>query len=258
MKRITSLIVLLLALILYSCVNEEKEDAEYENLFPDKVDLESVSLNKNLLQKKTHDTINDGSDIEKRTEQNEKIIPKTEYLKDFLSEPINLIEFKKKYGSSNSGQLKPNKYYYKPEDEGFYYKYMLFNSLGFRKNPMRYLNGKIMSEGDLFKSFQIYVYHFGNTGSFDFYDKNEVLIGFRSAGIHEALGKANLVGKTLQEIEELFGNDYIVMGNIKIYQHNNRVLSLKLNSSKVEWIKYYHQSSKVEKEKIPEHLIIFN
>ena len=250
--------ILLISLLIINCNNESKEDTESENLFRDNIDLESVSLNKNLLQEKTLDSINDDSNTAKKTEQNVKIISKTQYLKDFLSEPINLIDFKKRYGPSNSGQLKANKYYYKPKDEGFYYKYMLFNGLGFGKNPMRYLNGKIMSEGDLFNSFQIYVYHFGHTGSFDFYDKNEVLIGFRSAGMHEALGKANLTGKTLQEIEALFGNDYIEAGNIIIYQYNNRVLSLKLKSSKVEWIKYYHQSSKVEKEKIPEHLIIFN
>jgi hypothetical protein len=122
---------------------------------------------------------------------------------------------------------------------------------------MRYLNGKFMDEGALLREFQIYVYHFGKNQGFDFYNDDEVLVGFSCAGIHEALGRANIIGKSLQEIEELFGSEYIDCDSIKIYQHNNRVLSLKLKSSKVEWIKYFHQSSKVEKGKIPDHLIMF-
>ncbi len=222
----------LISLLLINCNNEPKENAKSEDLIPDKVDLAE------------------------ETEQNEKISPKTQYLNDFLLDPINLNEFKKKYGPSNSGACCsgiPTNWLYKPENEGFYYQYMLFNLRG-----MSYLNGKIMGEGEQLRKFQIYVYHFGKNRDFDFYNDDEVLIGYSCAGMHEALGQTNIVGKSWQEIEEQFGNDYIDLDSIKIYQYNNRILSLKLKSSKVEWVKYFHQSSKVEKEKIPEHLIIFN
>ena len=224
---------LLKSLLFTNCNNASKEDAKSENILPDKVDSTKIA------------------------EPDEEIITKTKYLKDFLLEPINLIDFKSKYGPSNSGGCcsgNPKEWMYKPEKEGFYYQYMLFRKL----NEMQLANGKVMNETEQFRKFQIYVYHFGKNKEFDFFSDNEVLIGFSCAGIHEALGRANIVGKSFQEIEELFGNEFIDCDSIKIYQHDNRVISLKFKSSKVEWIKYFHQSSRVEKEKIPEHLIRFN
>ncbi|PLX20249.1 MAG: hypothetical protein C0599_09405 [Salinivirgaceae bacterium] len=227
--------ILLISFLLINCNSESKEKVVHEQTF---------------------DSIKDDSEIGRKTSQNEEINPKTQYLKSFLLEPINLIEFKNKYGPSNSGGCCsgiPIKWLYKPEKEGFYYQYMLFRQL----KGMRYVNGKIMGEGELFKNFKIYVYHFGENRDFDFYNNDEELIGFSCAGIHEALGQANIVGKSLEEIEELFGNEYIEFDSLKIYYLENRVLSLKLKSSKVEWFKYFNHSSKLEEDKIPEHLIKF-
>ena len=182
-------------------------------------------------------------------------------IQSLLMEPIDLKEFKKSYGPSNSGagcSEFPTEWRHQPEKKGFYYQYMLFHKL---QEDMRYLDGKTMNEYDLFKNFRLFVYRFGDNGEFDFYDNTEVLIGLRSSGAHEALGKLNLVGKSLKELDEFFGNDYIEKKNVRIYHYNKRVLSLQITKiqdvEKVESLIYLHLSKELDKNNIPDMLLNF-
>ncbi len=244
--------VVYFSVILFSCTNSSDTKNESSGSIEDPND--SVSTVNTIHPDRKTDTIKVVDDTTVSIDLKEENISNTAFFERFLMEPINLSEFKNKYGPSNSGACctgSPENLHEPPKD-GFYYQYMFFWKLA----SMRYSDGSAMSEGDLFMSFQIYVYHFGNNHDFDFFNNDEILIGLSCAGSHPGLGQANLVAKSLSEIEKLFGNDYIDLDSIKIYQYNNRVLSLKFNSSKVESYKYFHLSSMVSKNKVPKALLI--
>ena len=201
----------------------------------------------------------DASNHQHKSDSVENLTPTA--IQSLLMDPIDLSEFKKSYGPSNSGagcSEFPTEWRHQPEKKGFYYEYMFFWKL---RREIRFLDGGPMSEGELFRNFKINVYHLGDNSEFDFYDNNEVLIGIRSAGSHEALGKLNLVGKSLKEIDSLFGNDYIEKKNVRIYHYNKRVLSLQFKTiqhvDKVESFIYSHLSRELDASNIPDMLLNF-
>jgi len=235
-----SIVIPIILSILTSCYDTSKKPTEKSN---------SISIRNTDDPSKLHyqqDSIKD--------------LPSS-YIQSLLMSPIDLPEFKKSYGASNSGagcSEFPIEWRHKPEKKGFYYEYMFFNKL---KRKIRFLDGGPMNESELFRNFKINVYHFGDNPEFDFYDNNEVLIGIRSAGSHEALGKLNLVGKSLKEIDSLFGNDYIEKKNVRIYHYNKRVLSLQFKTiqhvDKVESFIYLHLSRELDASNIPDMLLNF-
>ena len=178
------------------------------------------------------------------------VITEKSYLESFLENPIDLQQFKKDYGPSNSGGMNGG-LLYKPDSAGMYLRFMLFNGNSDRNRKLR------ISEGQKFKQLQFYVYRYGKTVG-DFFDTNEILVGFKCKLEDESLGKANLVGKTEKEIIDLFGNGYSSYKNYRIYENNNRVLSLYITESKVLWVKYYHLASPFSKDNIPALLLEFD
>lgn len=148
-------------------------------------------------------------------------------LAKFLAAPINLVAFKKKKGISNSGSLraKEKRWFYKPKKTGFFYRYMLFPT------PGQY------SEGERFFGFSVIVYKFGRKIG-DYNNTNEILTAIWCRLKDPDLGPANLVGKPVTEVKELFGLPFTTRGDVIIYMHSRHILSLHINDGIVDWFKY--------------------
>jgi len=116
----------------------------------------------------------------------------------FLAAPIDLVAFKKKKGSSNSGSFKASRWIYRPKRPGFFYQYMLFST------PEGY------GESERFSGFSVAVYKFGREVG-DYYDTNEVLVAIWSRLRDPDLGQADLVGRLVPEIKARFGEPFAVV-----------------------------------------------
>jgi hypothetical protein len=143
----------------------------------------------------------------------------------FLAAPIDLPAFKRRKGPSNSGSFKAADWLYRPDKPGFFYRYFLF------RTPRTY------SEVERVEGFSLVVYKLGtNVGDYD--DTNEMLVAIWCRLKDPDLGRANLVGTELSQIKARFGEPFAVIGDVWIYQHDARALSLHINGDAVDWYKY--------------------
>ncbi len=171
---------------------------------------------------------------------NDSICPKTDAeeielnnnIIAFLKNPLALQSFKLKKGSSNSGIFKSEVHLplFKPDKKGFYYQYMLF------RTPRN------LSEQMRFEGLRIIVYKIG-TAIGKYSNSNEIMVGLKSRYNDPDLGKANLVGLSVDAIIKKFGHPKIKKNNFIVYYHQNKILYLKINNKKIEWFKYFHLDS---------------
>jgi len=166
-------------------------------------------------------------------------------LSALLLAPIDLPEFKRIKGPSNSSVMHANRDFYKPDREGFYYWYALF------KGPSK------QSESKRLRGFRLIVYKYG-TEAGDFYDRNEELIAIKSRFSDPHLGKLNLVGVSVDSIRKRFGAPFAAIDGLLIYHDNSHALSLGSANGSVKWFKYVrlHQSL-VDADNIPAALLKF-
>jgi len=168
-----------------------------------------------------------------------------ETLSDLLQNPINLSEFKRIKGPSNSSVMKGDNCYYKPEREGFYYWYAMF------KEPAK------LRESERLRGFRLIVYKYGKKPG-DFYDSNEELIAIKSRFADPQLGKLNLVGMSVDSIRKQLGSPFVERDGMLIYHINSRALSLGTASGNVKWFKYVRlQKCFVDTDNIPAALLKF-
>ncbi len=160
-----------------------------------------------------------------RTKSPMKPAEKSDALSAFLAIPINLISFKKKKGSSNSGSLKVSRWIYRPKEPGFFYQYKLFLT------PARY------GEGKRFRGFSVVVYKFGKEIG-DYHDNNETLVAIWCRLRDPDLGQADLVGRSVSDINVRFGEPFAVVENVLIYHRHGRALSVHIKDGAVDWFKY--------------------
>lgn len=161
----------------------------------------------------------------------------------FLSVPLELITFKIKKGPSNSVSFEASHWMHRPKESGFFYQYKLFAT------PTRY------SEGERFRGFSIVVYKFSKKIG-DYYDSNEKLVAIWCRLRDPDLGQADLVGRFASEIKALFGKPFAVVGDIMIYQHHGRALSLHTKDGIVDWFKYVRLTRDIDaSEEMPELLL---
>ncbi len=206
-----------------------------------------------------HKTTTSVDTNESEEELNEKPLTPIQSL---LMAPLDLAQFKKSYGPSNSGagcSDFPIEWRFNPQKEGFYYQYMLFHSL---QRDMKNIEDVSFNEYQLFENFRIYVYHYGKNGAFDFFDENEELIGLRTSGSHTGLGNLDLVGKSIDNLHESYGTDYIQKDDVRIYHFRDRALSLKFRevngAERVEALVYAHLSKDLDKNNVPGMLLDFS
>lgn len=180
MKSLYSLIVL--SVLICSCQNEIKSSRQNEH--KEKMDKDQTTE----IVKKENDSIGILS--------NEA--------KEFLLNPINISEYKKLKGGSNSGSAKNYYFHYKPEGEGFYLKFFIFPSFG-ENGPelITYRKGKEIG---------------------DYIDEDEILIQFFSNREDKDLKELNLVGVSQKVVIEKLGTPTFKNNGILVYYYDNRVL----------------------------------
>lgn len=138
-------------------------------------------------------------------------------LKRFLTEPIDLPKFKKKNGA-NSRVRNGKDYYLKPKEKGVYYNYFLFRGCS------EY--GLVMD---------VYMY----ADSPDSYSKaHETLVELKSSCALEALEALNLVGKEWETIKEKYGDNYLKVGEHRIYAYKGNLILLKIGRKKIRSYRY--------------------
>jgi len=141
----------------------------------------------------------------------------------FLENPIDLQEYKKVKGKSLSSVAKGRSYYYRPNiKDSIFYNYSSFpaNSDWTKMEPLR-----------------ITVFKFGeNKHSWE--DTTEILIELRVEGKDEDLKAANLIGYTKDQMEAVFGQNYLILDHRMIYSYNNKILIVTLEDATVSAFRY--------------------
>jgi len=171
-------------------------------------------------------------EIHKEVYEDSKTIVKplvNKNLVSFLEKPIDLLEFKNKTKTVTTGVSKGANYLYKPNnEESIYYCYYFPND---RKRK-------------LFKINKITVFKYGeNKHVYD--DDTETLISLDINYSDPNLEQANLVGQTKKQIEAKFGLDFSISKKNIIYKHNNNILIINLNNSKVIAYRYLRLNTDV-------------
>lgn len=146
-----------------------------------------------------------------------KALKNTKELNSLLNAPLNLKEFEKQNPMhSNSGGSTKQSYYIKPNGKGFYYRYFLFNN--------------VVNHGPMIVTFQKDPLMKG------YMDSSEVFIELDCDRPFKSLGKLDLVGISLSDATQKFGNNYIKEGKFWVYQHNSTILILH-GKDTIEWFK---------------------
>jgi len=166
-------------------------------------------------------------------------------LASFLESPIDLAEFKKTKGGANSGHADAPASAYRPEQKGFYYRYMLFNT------------PQSISEARRFSEFEIVVYKDGSEIG-DYFDTNESLISIKSAFADPDLYDLNFVGKPVSEVSSALGDAYWERESVMVYHSKNDMLLLSISEEQVKWFRYIKLNEEINSiEEIPEEFLSF-
>ena len=156
--------------------------------------------------------------------QDNEITP-AKKLQDFLESPLDIHAFKSKKGSSNSGGVRSEIPYFKPEQVGFHYQYMLFPT------PAN------LDEGTRFGGFRLIVFKPGRVVG-NYTDPGEKLVGLFCAYKDPDLKAANLVGVSDKEMEARFGAPAAKHNKFWHYYYKNFHLLLRFNQGKVDQFRY--------------------
>lgn len=182
---------------------------------------------------------------------NEYVDPRREDLRILLDEPLDLVAYKKEWGTSNSSPATNKELYNIPDTVGMMYRYMLFHKLRMElpSHP---------DEGQLFHGFIITVYKYGDKIG-DFYDTNEELIMVECSFDNPTLGELNWTGKSKDELIDKYDSAKYVIGQNWIYEHNNQVITAHFDqSNRVDWFKYVRLNKKINlNQEVPELLLNF-
>jgi hypothetical protein len=207
MKSLYSLIVL--SVLICSCQNEIKSSRHNEP--KERVD-------------KVHTT-------ETVKKENDSIGILSNEAKEFLLNPINISEYKKLKGGSNSGSAKNYDFHYKPEFKGFYLRFFVFPNFG-ENGPelITYRRGKEIG---------------------DYIDEDEILIQFFSNRKDEDLKELNLVGVSQKNVIEKLGNPTFKKNGILVYYYDNRILI-----HTIKWYRWAYLKRPINSyEDIPKELL---
>jgi len=189
---------------------------------------------KNLTDKETEQVQIVVDSTELKIETTEKQIGNSK-LNSFLENPLDLQGFKKKKKRDVTTSVSNGKeYYFNPKNkDSIFYSYFFPD---FKKESINID--------------EIVVFKYGkNRHTYE--NETETLIEFRIFNPDSDLGKANLYGLTITELESKFGTDYLIFGNGIAYSNKNKILAIELNNSKVKSFRYI----KLNTENVDQDLI---
>jgi hypothetical protein len=171
-------------------------------------------------------------------------------IQDLLNKPFDLQKFKKKKGQSNSGGAPKKTYYYKPNENGFMMRFMLFPPYG----------GYIGKDTSYLIKYPeaITIITFKPNGKHQdmFIDPNETLIEIILRLNDKDLPELAFVGMDTTSIKEKLGADFFRKDNCFIYANKKAALTLKISGKNVQWIKYTRLNFEMNASNIPTELLI--
>lgn len=167
---------------------------------------------------------------------------------DLFDNGFDLHDFKNEWGASHSGGVSNQDFYETPDTLGMVYHYFFFFKL-------RQKGIVDISEGELFDSFGIYVWKFGEEPG-SFYDTTELFLGLYASIPLSVLNDFDLVGKSKDEIRNWIGEPHFREEECWIYTYNHHVLGMSMANEKVEWFKFAHINHQTDlKEDIPAYFL---
>lgn len=173
-------------------------------------------------------------------ETDRSIVEKRGRVIKLITNPLNLKLFKTYAGSANGRVKKQLPFYYKPDTVGTYYEYFWFHAL-------RRTFGENKSVDYLFIETYIYGDKIGQ-----YTTVKEALISIRAKVSHNSLGTINLVGKSRNEMEFLYGLPHFKRLQKEVYYHQNSFLILSYRDEKIEWFRYIRTNLTLEQaEELP-------
>ena len=166
-------------------------------------------------------------------------------IKDLLENPIDLVDYKEKWGTSNGGGGGYDLDLFEvPDTIGQLYRFMLFHKLS-QELPSH------PGESELFHGFEITVFRYGEHIG-DFYDKNEELLMIKCELDNTTLGDLNWHGKSDINIMDTYGPPQYEQDGCLIYTYQNKTITAHLTNGKVDWYKYVRLNKDIDlSESIP-------
>jgi hypothetical protein len=165
----------------------------------------------------------------------------------FLNNPFDLQKFKTKKGGSNSGWVRGENYFFKPQEEGVYFRFFLFYPRGFvyDRNENRKLYVK---PGD-----GLEIVTFKPPGKYreTFIDPTETLIQVTAAYNDPDLPELALVGLDSTSIKKRLGTPAIRKDSCLIYLYKEFGLSLHISNGAVDWIYYLRANTELKPSNLP-------
>lgn len=153
-------------------------------------------------------------------------------LNAFLEKPFDLHTFKKVQGMANSGGSGKEAYFFRPQNEGMYYRYFLFSrGFGYIGKDK---NRRVKSENGLV----ITVYKNLGPNRYQYLDTSETLIQVEATMNVEGLPELAFIGLRTNTVHDKLGVPDIVHRDCEIYQHKNYHLILKTSANKVVGLQY--------------------
>lgn len=177
--------------------------------------------------------------------------PKTQLLVNHLDSLFDLPALKKEIGFLSMGTSLPARYLEKPDSGWTNYNYGAVAGLVLRGTaPFKMSREELQEKG---RFISISTFKPWSTPTERYYSNhNEIIVGFECNVFYESLGDVNFVGKTRKEITEMYGTPQLNEKDCLIYRADAHILSLHVNSDKINWVKYYRvNASTASSETVP-------
>jgi hypothetical protein len=172
-----------------------------------------------------------------------------------LRNPFDLHKFKKAKGPSNSGGADLRYYYFKPDEDGVYFRFFLFTKkMGYVYDSREHKRHPVRPGTGL----QIITYKPKGKYFEDYFDSNETLIEVSASYNDEDLPELAFVGLDTLIIKQKLGLEFIRKDSCFIYAKENNVLVLRVAEGVVKCLKYTRLNVKVTEAALPQGLTEIN
>lgn len=164
-----------------------------------------------------------------------------------FKDPLDLRSFKIKKRSANSGSRVRRSYFPKQDTIGYFYNYFWFHEYR-RRSAIRNPHDAVI----------INTYIFGEEiGTYE--DVEERLVSIKGMVRDPDLERLDLVGRSIIELDSLFGSPQFTTDKHYLYHMNNDLLILGLEEKKVAWFNFLRTNLSLETlENVPSELLYYN
>ena len=229
--------VLLLLLIfgVASCAQPEQSE-------PQKAANSSDNSKDNFEGKDNSGTSNDDSSSYDSGFEEKTPVRRIDHL---LMNPFDLNAYKRKKKGANSSRENRKEHYFKPDTNGIYYSYFLFNL----KLEQKYIGKDVNQKTGVRQTSggrEMVVFKPDDEDQNMYNDPNETLIEFTQWYNDTDLPELAFVGWTSEEITRYFGKPDFIRFDCLVYTFNDRAMLFHEYGGRIDWLKYAHTNGPVK------------